>query len=166
MKEQNKMGVHFSSGSDEWETPQDFFDMLERRFGKFELDPCCTKENAKCGLFFTKEDDGLTSHWEDYERIFVNPPYSKVSDWVKKCVEEATDERLVVMLVPARTDTKWFHEHVMPNATEVLFVKGRLKFSGSKNSAPFPSMVVVFDYLNPSSTVPRVATIGRKYGSL
>lgn len=132
----------FSSKTDLWATPQEFFDSLNREF-RFTLDPCCTHENAKCEKHFTKEEDGLSKSWEG-EVVFCNPPYGReLSAWVRKCSEESKHAQ-VVMLVPARTDTKWFHDYIYGKA-EVRFVKGRLKFGDSKNSAPFPSMVVVFE---------------------
>lgn len=134
----------FSSAKDEWETPQDFFDKLNEEF-HFDLDPCADENNHKCNCYFTKEDDGLSKDWSGHT-VFVNPPYGakSTSDWIKKCAEESRKPNTkVVMLIPARTDTKAFHEYIY-NKAEVRFIKGRLKFGGSKNSAPFPSMVVVF----------------------
>lgn len=134
----------FSSTTDEWATPKDFFDTLNEEFD-FTLDPCATADNAKCAKFYTKEQDGLKQDWSG-ERVFCNPPYGKViGDWVKKCSEEAKKPNTtVVALIPARTDTRYFHEFIYRKAREVRFIKGRLKFGGCKNSAPFPSMVVVF----------------------
>lgn len=134
----------FSSTTNEWETPQDFFDKLNAEFN-FTLDPCATRENAKCAKYFTVEDDGLKQDWQG-EIVFCNPPYGRsIKDWVKKCYEESRKENTtVVMLIPARTDTKYFHEYIYHKAKEIRFIKGRLKFGNSKNSAPFPSMVVVF----------------------
>ena len=134
--------VMFSSASDEWATPQDFFDKLNEEFG-FTLDPCANADNHKCGKYFTKEQDGLAQDWGT-ERVYCNPPYGRgIGEWVAKC---SRHKGLAVMLIPARTDTKWFHEYVYqkPNA-EIRFIKGRLKFGTSSNSAPFPSMVIVFN---------------------
>ena len=130
-----------------WETPQDFFDELNKEF-KFNLDPCATKETAKCKNYFTKEDDGLKQDWGGYH-VFCNPPYgSEIKYWVKKGFEEGLKKNtLVVMLIPARTDTKYFHEYIYHKA-EIRFIKGRLKFKGRQKgsgSAPFPSMVIVFN---------------------
>src|SRR4051812_41673721 len=133
-----------SSLSDEWTTPQDLYDLLNKEFN-FTLDPCATKENAKCAKFFTIEDDGLKQSWEN-ETSFVNPPYSEIKAWTKKAFEEGKKYGTkVVMLIPARTDTKYWHEYVQ-YANEIRFLKGRLKFGDSKNSAPFPSAVVVFGF--------------------
>ena len=131
--------VHFSSKTPEWETPQDLFDGLNEEFD-FLLDVCATKENAKCENYFTKEDDGLSKDWRKYSMKWMNPPYGReIGKWVKK----ASESGYTVALLPARTDTKWFHEYIY-NKAEVRFLKGRLKFGNSKNSAPFPSMVVIF----------------------
>lgn len=133
----------FSRKEDTWETPQDFFDRLDAEFN-FTLDPCCAVETAKCKKFYTIAEDGLKQSWEG-ETIYVNPPYGRaIADWVRKAYEESRKPNTtVVMLLPARTDTKWFHGYIYGKA-EVRFVKGRLKFGGSQYNAPFPNMVVVF----------------------
>ena len=128
----------FSSATDEWSTANAFFKALNAEL-RFELDVCATAENAKCAKYYTREQDGLAQKWEGV--CWCNPPYGReVGKWVQKGAESGCT---VVMLLPARTDTKWFHEYIYGRA-EVRFVRGRLKFGGSKNSAPFPSMVVVF----------------------
>lgn len=129
----------FSSKSDNWETPIEIFNELNKEF-QFTLDVCADENNKKCDRYFTKEIDGLKQSWEG-QRVWCNPPYGReVGKWVKKCSEEGN---VCVMLIPARTDTKWFHEYIYGKA-EIRFLKGRLKFGGCKNAAPFPSMVVVF----------------------
>lgn len=132
----------FSSTRDDWETPQELFDELDDVF-HFTLDPCSTHENAKCKKHYTREDDGLSKSWEG-EVVFCNPPYGReIGKWAKKCHEEAGGAT-VVGLFPARTDTKWFHEHIYGIAN-IEFIKGRIKFEQngvSLNSAPFPSMIV------------------------
>lgn len=134
--------VMFSSKSDEWSTPQDVFDNLDAEF-HFNLDPCCTHENRKCENHYTKEDNGLKHSWGGYS-VFCNPPYSNIAEWVEKCYREGTkDNTTVVLLIPSRTDTKYFHNFIY-NRAEIRFIKGRLKFGGHSNSAPFPSMVVIF----------------------
>ncbi len=134
-----------SSNSREWETPQDFFDKLNAEFD-FDLDACATPENAKCRLFHTIETDGLSKHWWE-GTVFVNPPYGReIGEWVCKSYEEAKAGATVVMLLPARTDTRWWHKWVM-KAHEIRFVRGRLYFTdgdGKTVPAPFPSAVVVF----------------------
>ena len=136
-----------SSKDMSWGTPQDFFDKLNREFC-FNLDPCATTETAKCKRYYTKNDDGLSKNWIG-KTVFCNPPYGKeIKNWVKKCWEEGQKENtIVVMLIPARTDTIYFHQYIYPFA-EIRFIKGRLKFVGKQKgsgSAPFPSMIVVFD---------------------
>ena len=135
------MDVHFSSKTDNWATPRDFFDRLDGVFN-FTLDPCADAENAKCPKFFTREDDGLAQSW-DGERVFMNPPYGReIGAWVKKASEA---KALVVCLVPARTDTAWWQDHVIGGGGHVTFLRGRLKFGMvAKDPAPFPSAVVVF----------------------
>ena len=134
--------VMFSSKTDLWETPQEFFDKLDKEF-HFNLDVCALPENAKCAAYYTPEMDGLIQPW--YGRCWCNPPYGRgIEKWVERAYCSAVEGgAIVVMLLPARTDTRWFHEYIYGKA-EIRFVRGRLKFGGSKNSAPFPSMVVVF----------------------
>lgn len=134
------MKVHYSSATDLWATPQDFFDRYNERFG-FTLDVCASPENAKCARYFTKEDDGLAQPWEGI--CWMNPPYGRViGHWMQKAYESSRAGATVVCLVPARTDTRWWHDYAMKG--EIEFIRGRLKFGGVKNSAPFPSAVVVF----------------------
>ena len=136
--------VLFSSNKDDWATPQDFYDKLNAEF-HFTLDPCADDKNHKCDIYYTKEQDGLSQNWGG-QTVFCNPPYGSKStgNWIKKCAEESKKPNTtVVMLIPARTDTRAFHEYIYGKA-EIRFIKGRLKFGGSSNSAPFPSMVVVF----------------------
>jgi site-specific DNA-methyltransferase (adenine-specific) len=136
--------VMFSSKTDQWATPQDFFDELNKEF-RFTLDPCADEFNHKCGKYFTKEQDGLAQDWSG-ETVFCNPPYGReIPLWVKKCYDEVHSGGcpVAVMLIPARTDTRWFHEYIYSIA-EIRFIKGRLKFGESSNSAPFTSMLVIF----------------------
>lgn len=135
--------VLFSHKSDEWETPIELFEKLDQEYG-FTLDPCSTDRNCKCDKHYTISDNGLIKSWKD-EVVFCNPPYSEIKEWVKKANEERANGATTVMLIPARTDTRWFHQYIyMQNGVKVIFLKGRLKFSG-KGSAPFPSMIVVFN---------------------
>lgn len=138
------MEVHFSSKTNEWATPQSFFDRLNVEFD-FTLDPCSDGLNAKCSKYYTQEDDGLSKSWAG-ERVFMNPPYGRViGEWVRKAYEESLSENTVVVaLIPARTDTRYWHDYVM-KADEIRLVKGRLKFGDGSNSAPFPSAVVIFE---------------------
>ena len=131
----------FSSKSDLWETPQDLFDKLNAEF-RFTLDVCATADNAKCLRYYTPEQDGLSQPWEGI--VWCNPPYGRsVGAWVQKAALSALAGAIVVMLLPARTDTRWFHRWIYRRA-EIRFLSGRLKFGGAKNSAPFPSMVCIW----------------------
>ena len=134
--------VHFSSKREEWATPGNVYDELNDEFG-FTLDPCATHENAKCEKYFTKDDDGLAQDWGK-ETVFMNPPYGRNCSyrWVEKAHDAWQKGATVVCLLPARTDTKWFHDFALKG--EVRFFKGRLKFGNAKTSAPFPSILVVF----------------------
>ena len=126
----------------EWETPQWLFDQLNAEFG-FTVDVCATPENAKCERYYTVHDDGLTQDWSN-EIVYCNPPYGReMSKWIQKAHGEALKGSVVVMLIPARTDTKAFHEYIYKKM-EIRFLKGRLKFGNAKNAAPFPSMIVLF----------------------
>ena len=131
-----------TSNSAEWETPQDFFDKLDAEF-QFTLDVCATAENRKCALFYTLTDDALILSWAG-NVCWMNPPYGRaIVNWVRKAYEEGQKpDTVVVCLVPSRTDTRWWHDYCMKG--EIRFIKGRLKFSGHSNSAPFPSAVVIF----------------------
>ncbi len=133
----------FSSKSNEWETPQWLYDELDEEFD-FTLDPCATHENHKAGYYFTEEEDGLSESW-DGQTVFMNPPYGReIGKWV--CKASMIENGIVVCLLPARTDTKWFHNYIYYSGVSIRFLKGRLKFSGHTNSAPFPSMIVIFDH--------------------
>jgi len=131
----------FSSEKINWGTPQWLFDALNAEFG-FTLDPCADEENHKCKRYFTEKDNGLEKDWGT-ERVFCNPPYGRnIGEWVKKC---SLHKGLAVLLIPSRTDTQYFHEFIYRNQrAEIRFIRGRLKFEGAKNSAPFPSMIVIF----------------------
>ena len=137
------LDVHYSSKTNEWSTPQDFFDELDKEFN-FTLDPCSTSENAKCAKYFTVEDDGLKQDWSN-DVVFMNPPYGReIKHWIKKAYEESLNGATVVCLIPSRTDTIYWHDYIFGKADDIRFVRGRLKFGGSKNSAPFPSAVVIY----------------------
>jgi len=146
--DKNTQLTMFSSKTGEWSTPQEFFKKLDWRFGPFDLDPAADCANTKCANFFTEAEDGLSKSWEGFTS-FINPPYGRGIDrWIQKAYTESRQEETkVVMLIPARTDTRYWHDYIM-KADEIYFVKGRLKFGESQNSAPFPSAVVVFDGTN------------------
>lgn len=132
----------YSSASVEWSTPADFFSALDDEFG-FTLDPCATPHNAKCRIFYTKADNGLVQHWGQHT-VFCNPPYGRdIGDWVKKCYLAAKAGATVVLLIHARTDTRYFHDWIYGKA-ELRFVRGRLKFGDGTQSAPFPSLVAIY----------------------
>lgn len=144
----DKMAVHYSSKTEIWATPQDLFDRLDAIHG-FTLDVCALPENAKCAKYYTPEMDGLAQDWKD-NVCWMNPPYGReIGKWVKKAHEATFMDwqhggAKVVCLLPARTDTKWWHDYVIPFG-RVEFVKGRLKFSGNKWNAPFPNAIVTFE---------------------
>lgn len=148
--------VMFSSASVEWETPQDLFDQLNKEFN-FTLDVCATAQNAKCPNYIPRETDGLAISWEG-RTCWMNPPYGReIGKWIEKAKMESLAGATVVCLLPARTDTRWFHDFIWnenmkrpQGFVSIRFIKGRLKFGGASNSAPFPSMIVVF---RPSSDI-------------
>jgi len=148
--------VMFSSKSNEWGTPINLFNKLNSKFN-FTLDPCCTINNKKCEKYFTIETNGLNQSWKD-EIVFCNPPYGRqIGKWVAKAYNECTKfGTTIVMLIPSRTDTKWFHSYIY-NKFQIMFIAGRLKFENEDNTnlklmpAPFPSMLVLFS--NPSNNL-------------
>ncbi len=132
--------VHFKSEDHTWETPAELFERLDAEFS-FDLDVCALPETAKCKRFFTPEDDGLTLPWSGV--CWMNPPYGRaIGDWMRKAFYESVGGCTVVCLVPARTDTEWWHEFALRG--EIRFIRGRLRFGGAKSGAPFPSAIVIF----------------------
>lgn len=135
------LAVHYMSERHDGETPWEVFNPLHAEFN-FTLDPCALPETAKCAKFYTPEDDGLAQDWTG-ERVFMNPPYGKaIRHWMRKAYEHAQRGGVVVCLVPARTDTAWWHDYT--KGAEIRFIRGRVKFGGYENGAPFPSAIVVF----------------------
>ena len=135
-------GVIFSSDDMTWETPQNIFNKLDNEFN-FTLDVCALAETAKCKKYYTPETDGLKQEWNG--TCWMNPPYGRqIGEWLKKAYEESLKGNTIVCLIPSRTDTKYWHDYCM-KASEIRFVKGRLKFGNATNSAPFPSAVIVFN---------------------
>ena len=138
----------FTSATPEWATPQHIFDELDAEF-KFTLDPCATKKNAKCDRYFTRKQNGLKQSWAG-ERVFMNPPYGdEIADWMSKAWEESQKGALVACLIPARTDTRWWHDWAMkvwPHGIRLR--KGRIKFIDQHGKTPgsptFPSAIVIF----------------------
>jgi len=132
-----------SSKSNEWSTPQKFFDFLNNEF-HFTLDPCATHENAKCEKYYTIEDDGLSKDWGK-ERVFVNPPYGgHTRKWLEKGLISAREGATVVFLIVSSTDRSYWHDIIYKEAQEIRFLRGRIKFGGKKTTAPFASAIVVF----------------------
>ena len=131
-----------SSNSEDWETPQELYDDLNEKY-HFTLDACASHTNHKHSVYFTKENDALAHDW--FGMVFMNPPYGTViKKWIAKAwTESMKGHCMVVCLLPARTDTAWFHDYCTKG--KITFLRGRLKFSNSKASAPFPSMIVVFN---------------------
>lgn len=160
--------ILFSKKSNDWETPVDLFNKLNEYYN-FDIDVCCTEQNKKCAVGITKKDDGLIQSWTRfYEEnqhskscaiqrpliAWMNPPYKDIKLWLAKAIVMAEDEDIsTVCLLPARTDTKWFHEFLYHGKDDkkyiqaVRFLKGRLKFVGAKSSAPFPSMIATIQPL-------------------
>ena len=146
----------FSTGKDDWETPQKFYNKLNNEF-HFTLDPCATDTNHKCAKYYTEKENGLEQDWKG-ETVFVNPPYSTTAQnqWVKKCYEESIKNKntKIVMLLPARTDVARFHDYILHKA-KIRFIRGRLTFeiggkpvlgkNGKPQPAPFPSMLVIYN---------------------
>lgn len=138
----------FTSNSSEWETPQELFDKYNQIYD-LQFDVACTSLNCKCldGFKHDLGQNGLTADWKatGCTRFWMNPPYGKdISKWVKKAYDESRKDLFVVSLLPARTDTKWFHDYCYKTPYDPIFLRGRLKFSNNKNSAPFPSMIIIF----------------------
>ena len=134
----------YSSASVEWYTPRPFVAALSAEFGPFTLDPCASDASAVCDRYFTADDDGLSHSWSG-ETVYMNPPYGYgIGKWIEKAYLESLNEGTVVVgLIPAKTETRWWHDYVM-KAEEIRFIKGRMRFSGSNVNAPFPSCVVVW----------------------
>ena len=137
------LDVFRSSETMEWETPMDLFKILDDEF-HFTLDPCATEKNHKCDKYYTKEENGLLQNWGG-NRVFCNPPYGRqIHKWVRKAYEESLkDNTIVVLLIPARTDTTYFHDYIL-HRSEIRFVEGRIRFGEAKMNAPFASMIVIF----------------------
>lgn len=131
--------LHFSSETDLWSTPLMLFYTLNKEFN-FNLDVCATDENAKCDRYFTVKENGLKQKWSG--RVWMNPPYGRdIPKWIKKAFDQRKNCEVIVCLIPARTDTQWWHAYIIQQ--EVRFIKGRLKFGGCKTSAPFPSALCI-----------------------
>ena len=156
--------VHFKSSNKEWETPLSVFKPLEKEFN-IVLDVCASQENTKCKAFFNRKSNSLSRSWlvgSDFPKgtlaVWMNPPYGRgMERWVRKAHEETKNGVTTIALLPARTDTSWFHNYIY-NKHEVRFYKGRIKFVDAQSTAPFPSMVVIFK----PTKVNRIKTIWKK----
>ena len=132
-----------SSKSNEWSTPQEFFDELNKEFF-FTLDPCSTNENKKCSTNYTIQDDGLSKDWSGHS-VFMNPPYGgHTKKWIEKAWRESLKGAIVVCLIVSSTDRSYWHDIIFPYASEIRFVRGRLKFGNVKSTAPFASAIIIF----------------------
>lgn len=130
---------------DKWETPDKVFNDLNNEF-KFELDPCCEIHTAKCKLFFTESDDGLSKSWAGFRAVFVNPPYSRgnIDKWMAKCKKEASQGVVIVALIPVSTSSKWWHDYVWKHSI-IRYYKGRIRFKGAPFTAPFSSAIAIYN---------------------
>jgi len=133
-------GVKHHRIKDEWETPRSVFDPLDEEF-HFTLDPCALPDTAKCESYFTPDDDGLAQPWAPH-RVFMNPPYGQLPQWVAKAYRESLRGALIVCLLPAATSSEWWHRYCMKG--EIRFVRGRVRFVGAPSSAPFSNVIVIF----------------------
>ena len=151
----------FSSEDQTWETPQDLFDKLNSVFN-FNLDVCAIDETAKCKEYFTPKINGLTKDWKGI--CWMNPPYGREQiKWIIKAYEESKKHSsTVVCLIPARPDTRVWHNIIFKNASSICFIKGRLKFSNSKQSAPFPSALITFGSIN-NKQIELLKTFGKVF---
>ena len=163
----NNLDVHFSSESNEWETPSDFFNKLNDEFN-FTLDPCASNNNYKCDKYYTIKDNGLSKNWEG-QTVFMNPPYGReIKYWIEKAYRESLKGAIVVCLIPARTDTSYWHDYIFPYSYDIRFIRGRITFGKTEEveyrgqlnifgikekrpinidsslPAPFPSAIVIF----------------------
>ena len=139
----NVAGILAQPKTHEWTTPPELFRVLNAEFG-FMLDAAASDDNHLCPFYLTEKEDGLVANWWSFESVFCNPPYgTQIGRWVEKGYNEARKDCMVVMLIPARTETRYWHDYVM-RAAEIRFIRGRLRFSGASVNAPFPSAVVVF----------------------
>ncbi len=137
----------YTSRTEEWETPPDLFAKLDAIYD-FRLDACASPGNAKCAHYFTKADDALSRDWSPFGRVWLNPPYGRaIVGWMRKAYTEARKGALVVCLLPARTDTRWWHAWVA-GKSDTVFLRGRLKYLNAQHqkqhSAPFPSVLVIY----------------------
>ena len=133
-----------SSKTNEWATPQKLFDELDKEFN-FTLDPCSTHENHKCEKHYTLEENGLLRDWSN-EIVFMNPPYGgQAGLWLKKAYESSLKDATVVCLIVSSTDRTYWHDYIFPYASEIRFIRGRVKFGDADSTAPFASAIIIFE---------------------
>ena len=136
-----------SSKSNEWETPVALFDDLDSEF-HFTLDPCATKDNAKCSRFYTQKENGLKQSWAD-EIVFMNPPYGgNTGKWVEKAWYESQNGAVIVCLLVSSTDRSYWHDYIFPYAKQIRWLRGRITFGEAQSTAPFASAIVIFSKKN------------------
>lgn len=151
----------FSSKIHTWETPFDLFEKLDETFN-FNTDVCASKDNAKCKNFFDIDVNGLSQRWEG--NCWMNPPYGREQiKWIEKAHDESTKGSTVVCLIPARPDTKIWHNIIFKKAKVICFIKGRLKFGGSNDSAPFPSALIVFSPHITNNQIECLSSLGKTF---
>jgi len=132
----------FKSKSEEYETPKEIFEPLQKEF-QLELDVCATKENTKCELFLTKEEDALTKNWN--KNFWMNPPFGRnLKKWVQKAYEESQKGFIGVLILPVRCNTLWWHKYIIDTKAEVRFLKGETKFVGHKRGLWLPFAIIIF----------------------
>jgi len=144
--EEMNTDLMFSTGAEEWETPPELFKWLDDYF-HFTLDVCASEKNTKCKDFYSREHDAFIEAWTG--KCYMNPPYGRgIGKWIKFAWEQSRNPNTtIVCLLPARTDTKWFHEYCTRGT--IIFLKGRLTFVGAESPAPYPSMIVIFGSIAP-----------------
>ena len=136
--------INQDSGKDDWCTPKKLFEYFDDTY-HFELDPCSTHENTLCEKHYTIVEDGLKQDWAG-QKVFMNPPYGReTGKWIEKAYRESLKGAVVVCLIPCRPDTQYWHEIIFPYASQIYFIQGRLRYSDAKQSAPFPSAIIIFD---------------------
>ncbi len=135
-----KFRTKFQSLKQDWETPENIFVPLNDEF-QFNLDVCANEKNHKCHVYFSEQNNGLEKFWGD-NICWMNPPFGKQGKWVKKAYEESLRGATVVCLLPARTNTNWWHDYCMRG--KIRFIRGRPKFVGAKHGLPQPLAIVIF----------------------
>ena len=147
----DNLDIHFSSESNEWETPSDFFNNLNDEFN-FTLDPCASNNNYKCDNYYTIKDNGLSKDWSK-DVVFMNPPYGReIKYWIEKAYRESLRGAIVVCLIPARTDTSYWHDYIFPHANDIRFIRGRIKF-GKTEEVEYREQLNIFGIKEKSLSI-------------